>query len=112
MNCTINTLSPCPTARKAVPSAAVVLPFPGPVLTMISPFLFSGKLASLIALPRIGVAAQKGKASIKLLEEQGARPVAGKGQSRERQEKICLFPEGCRESVAPTYNEREFACTV
>ena len=46
MNCTINTLSPCPTARKAVPKAAVVLPFPGPVLTMINPFLVSGKRAS------------------------------------------------------------------
>src|SRR5271154_1895284 len=28
---------PCPTARKAVPMAAVVLPLPGPVFTMIRP---------------------------------------------------------------------------
>src|SRR5690242_4341990 len=28
---------PCPTARSAVPMAAVVLPFPGPVFTMIRP---------------------------------------------------------------------------
>src|SRR5207247_362813 len=28
---------PCPTARSAVPIAAVVFPFPGPVFTMMSP---------------------------------------------------------------------------
>src|SRR5579884_2555975 len=33
----MRTRMPCPTARKAVPMAAVVLPFPGPVFTMMRP---------------------------------------------------------------------------
>src|SRR5437660_7903775 len=33
----MSTRIPCPTARSAVPMAAVVLPLPGPVLTMIRP---------------------------------------------------------------------------
>src|SRR5581483_439895 len=33
----MSTRIPWPTARRAVPMAAVVLPLPGPVLTMISP---------------------------------------------------------------------------
>src|SRR5580704_10127335 len=37
MNCSISTFMPHPTARRAVPSAAVVLPLPGPVLIRISP---------------------------------------------------------------------------
>ena len=37
MNCNIKTFMPLPTARSAVPMAAVVLPLPGPVFTMISP---------------------------------------------------------------------------
>ena len=46
MNCTINTFNPWPIARKAVPRAAVVLPLPGPVKTMINPFLASGNANS------------------------------------------------------------------
>ena len=41
MNWTIKTLRPCPAARMAVPSAAVVLPLPGPVWTIIRPFRVS-----------------------------------------------------------------------
>ena len=37
MNCSISTFMPLPTARKAVPIAAVVLPLPGPVLMRINP---------------------------------------------------------------------------
>jgi hypothetical protein len=37
MNCSIKTFMPLPTARSAVPMAAVVLPLPGPVFTMIRP---------------------------------------------------------------------------
>src|SRR5450432_3422583 len=37
MNCSISTRIPFPTARKAVPMAAVVLPLPGPVFTIINP---------------------------------------------------------------------------
>src|SRR5580700_10336242 len=37
MNCSISTFMPQPTARRAVPSAAVVLPLPGPVLMRIKP---------------------------------------------------------------------------
>jgi len=50
MNCTINTFSPCPTQRKAVPRAAVVFPLPGPVLTIINPLRVSGDRASFISL--------------------------------------------------------------
>src|SRR5215471_3373189 len=42
MNCSISTRMPLPTARNAVPMAAVVLPFPGPVFTMMSPRRMSG----------------------------------------------------------------------
>src|SRR5262249_42739969 len=42
MNCSISTRMPLPTARNAVPMAAVVLPFPGPVFTMMSPRRLSG----------------------------------------------------------------------
>src|SRR6478672_4397780 len=38
---------PCPTARKAVPMAAVVLPLPGPVFTMMRPRRMSGIPAKL-----------------------------------------------------------------
>src|SRR5689334_17816691 len=37
MNCSIATRIPRPDARSRMPSAAVVLPFPSPVLTMSSP---------------------------------------------------------------------------
>ena len=37
-NCTTPTFIPCPIARTAIPSAADVLPLPGPVWTMTSPF--------------------------------------------------------------------------
>src|SRR4051812_40956585 len=37
----MSTFMPLPTARKAVPMAAVVLPFPGPVFTMMRPRLMS-----------------------------------------------------------------------
>src|SRR3546814_13642505 len=37
-NCTTPTFLPCPIARTAMPSAADVLPLPGPVWTMTSPF--------------------------------------------------------------------------
>src|SRR5438876_1501413 len=36
-NCSMSTRIPCPTARNAVPIAAVVFPLPGPVFTMMSP---------------------------------------------------------------------------
>src|SRR5208282_6371179 len=36
-NCSIRTRIPCPTARSAVPMAAVVFPLPGPVFTMMRP---------------------------------------------------------------------------
>ena len=39
MNWTMATFWPCPEARSAVPKAAVVLPLPSPVLTMIRPLL-------------------------------------------------------------------------
>src|SRR5579863_3485972 len=44
----MRTLIPWPTERRAVPIAAVVFPFPGPVLTMMRPrrtsVMFSGRL--------------------------------------------------------------------
>jgi len=46
MNCTINTFSPCPTQRNAVPRAEVVFPLPGPVLTITNPLRVSGNRTS------------------------------------------------------------------
>ena len=51
MNCTISTRSPLPMARKASPSAAVVFPLPGPVWTMISPFLPASLIVAAGAVP-------------------------------------------------------------
>src|ERR1700730_8340640 len=48
MNCTIKTRRPWPTARNAVPSAQVVLPLPGPVYTMSSPFSSGMKVSELL----------------------------------------------------------------
>jgi hypothetical protein len=107
MNCTINTFSPWPMARKAVPRAAVVLPLPGPVKTMINPFLASGNAKSFPVgrgaatilsrqmglLPRrdrlyrklcsagVGKAPQNGKSPVNLFQQHGPGPVMCQGHA-------------------------------
>src|ERR1700683_3253091 len=55
----MSTRIPWPTARKAVPMAAVVFPFPGPVFTMIRPRRTSViRCEGLILLERTGVGGQ------------------------------------------------------
>src|SRR5581483_8237332 len=112
MNCTISTLRPWPTARNAVPSAAVVLPLPGPVFTMINPFLDSGNTASecVRASARIRVAAQHGKPAVNLFQEERPGPLVSQSHSGQREQEVRLLPERCREPVRSPQKKNHLAC--
>ena len=51
----LSTFMPWPTARRAVPIAAVVLPLPGPVFTMINPRRMSAMLANAATLQQLSM---------------------------------------------------------
>src|SRR5437016_14132223 len=80
----MSTRIPCPTARNAVPIAAVVFPLPGPVSTMMSP-----RRTSFIVREFLIVTARH-----------VWRDTGGPRSSRVQTERACK-PKGC--NVLPTY---------
>src|SRR5205814_1645708 len=77
---------PLPTARKAVPIAAVVLPLPGPVFTMMRPRrISSGMNVSLLVAAVIWMAFEDCKCAIELFQQNHACQLVGKSHLAERE---------------------------
>src|SRR5512147_1512827 len=78
---------PLPTARSAVPMAAVVLPLPGPVFTMMRPRLTSGMSSQLVARV-VRVALEDCKSPVELLEQDDAGEFVGQGHLAEGEHQV------------------------
>src|SRR5271170_2434293 len=101
---------PWPTARSAVPMAAVVLPFPGPVLTMIKPrrtsVIVDESRLYLFARPSvpqvIRMPLQNGERPVNLLQQDHPRQLMRQGHFAQRQHQSRSPPGFFTETIRRT----------
>src|SRR5438270_338649 len=104
----MSTRMPLPTARSPVPMAAVVLPLPGPVFTMIRPLRVSAISAKSFSMSRVvRMSLQDCKRAIELFEQHDAGEFMRERHLAEREREVGGVAGGGGESVCRADGEDE-----